>query len=720
MKNRLIIVLTSFVVLLSSLALANEPERGIAFSRKCLYRVELPRGKAALSNLSVAAWVKPELNDESLGFMTVGEPSQFFTFYTFRGATRMLVENSRTERSYAFALGPNPEPNVWTHYVGVYDGQTIKLYCNGKLVGMKSASTNAKDDSLDGVALILGAASPSGDRAFRGEMTDLALWSRALTANEVATVYEEGATHLHEDRIAFWNVASVSKDRQTLTSLTVDGAPQLVAQRFGERELLNEKDSGYRGLWYYNQKLNNEYVYKYSGGLGTYCANHYPFSVYRPEVDKTFFCYGGTDPDEKTLWHEVGVFDHKTRKVSRPTIILDKKTDDAHDNPVISVDEQGYVWIFSTSHGVMRPSFIHRSVRPYDISEFQRIDATKLVDGERVPMTNFSYLQIWNVQDYGFVAFFTTYDRKLVADVAPGSKAQRILAFMTSSDGIEWSEWRTLAAIEIGHYQNARVYVERNKTGANDKPKVKLGTAFNYHPATAKGTRGVGLNWRTNIYYMESDDLGKTWRNITGEPLATPILSSDSQALVRNYEAENLNVYITDLNYDAHGRPIIAYVTSKGFESGPEMGPRDFCVARWTGEKWEYSKVTEVDNNYEYAMLYPEDSTTGTLRLVGSFEDGPQEYNTGGEISQWISRDAGKTWFKEFQLTQKSAVNQCFPRRTINANPEFYAIWAEGDGRKPSSSQLRFSTKEGAVYELPREMQNDWESPTLVRSAQKE
>ena len=60
---------------------------------------------------------------------------------------------------------------------------------------------------------------------------------------------------------------------------------------------LNEKDTGYRGIWYMNQPSNDEYVYKYSGGLGTYCAKHQPFAVYSPEANKTFFCYGGTSND---------------------------------------------------------------------------------------------------------------------------------------------------------------------------------------------------------------------------------------------------------------------------------------------------------------------------------------------------------------------------------------------------------------------------------------
>ncbi|MCA9258204.1 MAG: hypothetical protein KDA61_03335, partial [Planctomycetales bacterium] len=117
-----------------------------------------------------------------------------------------------------------------------------------------------------------------------------------------------------------------------------------------EPNTLNQKDDGYRGIWYMNQPSHDEYVYKYSGGLGTYCAKHNPFAVYCPEADKTFFCYGGGAPDDnRRLFHMVSYFDHKTGTVPRPTLLLDKQTDDAHDNPVLSIDRNGYIWIFSTS-----------------------------------------------------------------------------------------------------------------------------------------------------------------------------------------------------------------------------------------------------------------------------------------------------------------------------------------------------------------------------------
>ena len=139
-------------------------------------------------------------------------------------------------------------------------------------------------------------------------------------------------------------------------------------------------------------------------------------------------------------------------EVPRPTILLDKKTGDAHDNPVISVDDEGYVWVFSTSHGTSRPSYIHRSTRPYDIGEFERVRATRLDGDERVPITNFSYMQAWHVTGQGFICFFTRYR----------DPAARTICCMTSRDGVNWS--RTTTA---GHDRRGALSSQhgRQKTG---------------------------------------------------------------------------------------------------------------------------------------------------------------------------------------------------------------------------------------------------------------
>ncbi|MFX0101536.1 MAG: BNR-4 repeat-containing protein, partial [Candidatus Hodarchaeota archaeon] len=179
---------------------------------------------------------------------------------------------------------------------------------------------------------------------------------------------------------------------------------------------LKELD-GYRGIWYYNQRSNDEYVYKYSGGLGTYCAKHIPLSFYSKDVNKTFFCYGGTSKRKNNLLHMISYYDHDTGMVPRPRMLLDKETSDAHDNPTLMLDDDGYIWIFSSSHGTSRPSYIHVSNEPHSIDAF-----------ELVFKGNFSYPQCWYLHDEGFLFLHTKY-----------FGGRRMLVSMRSIDGREWN-----------------------------------------------------------------------------------------------------------------------------------------------------------------------------------------------------------------------------------------------------------------------------------------
>ncbi len=433
------------------------------------------------------------------------------------------------------------------------------------------------------------------------------------------------------------------------------------------------KEDGYRGIWYYNQKLDNEYVYKYSGGLGTYCAKHLPIAIYAPEANKTFFCYGGTAKEERRLFEMVSYYDHKTGMVPRPTMLMDKQTSDAHDNPVLSIDEAGYLWIFISAHGTSRPAYIYKSDKPYSIDSFHLIL-------ER----NYSYPQPWYLPGRGFLFLQTLYQGK----PRPGRK----LFWQTSPDGITWSEPKPLAFVAQGHYQISWRY------------KDKVGTAFNYHP------ENKGLNWRTNLYYTETSDFGETWHTIQGQTLELPLEQTENIALIKNYEAEKRLVYLKDLNFDKNGNPVILYVTSGGFQSGPENDPRTWTIARWTGKEWDIRPITNSDNNYDTGCLHIEDD--GTWRLIAPTGTGPQPYNTGGEIELWISHDFGVNWMRERAITSGSPYNHTYCRKPVNAHPDFYAFWADGHGRQPSESRLYFCDRTGEkVFRLPPRMTNDFERP---------
>lgn len=468
-----------------------------------------------------------------------------------------------------------------------------------------------------------------------------------------------------------WQFLYAALGAAITSAVTLAGAVSVEAQT---RRL--ETADGFLGIWYANQPSGDEYRFKYSGGLATYPQQHVPIAVYSQEADKTFFCYGGRDRDRNRLLHMVSFFDHRTNQVARPRILLDKQTSDAHDNPTMQIDDDGYVWVFSNAHGTSRPSYIHRSSRPFAIEAFQRIRET-----------NFSYGQPWYVSGEGFVLLHTLY-----------KQGRRFLYVSRSVDGFEWERPRVLARVAEGHYQ---ISWRNGRT---------IGTAFNYHP------QGQGLNWRTNLYYMQTSDSGRTWQTAAGEPIELPLQRPINAALALEFESQDRLVYIKDLQFTIEGHPVILFLTSGGYASGPRNDPRIFTTARWTGSDWETGEVTCGDNNYDFASLYVEED--GMWRIIGTTEPGPQRYNTGGEVLMWISKDEGRNWSKHAQLTKDSPLNHTYPRRPVHAHSDFYALWADGHGREPSLSRLYFTDKAGThVRRLPERIEGEADriQPEIVR-----
>jgi hypothetical protein len=578
----------------------------------------------------------------------------------------MLVEGE--PGAYGYAQAKPPEPGEWAHYLGTYDGREARVYRNGRLEGrrpiaLKRASFRER--------LAVGAGPDSDERSVVGSLTDVRVWGRALGAEEARALFEgEEGGALGDRLLGRW----LTRATDTVVENRVAGGPPLVKFQPTLSTLQNRKADGFRGIWYYNQPSKSEYVYKYSGGLGTYCSSHSPFAWYSPEANKTFFCYGGTDATNSTLLHMASYYDHASGRVARPTLLLDKKTDDAHDNPVINLDDKGYVWIFSSSHGRGRPSYISRSARPYDVEQFQLMWTG-----------NFSYPQPMYYPGKGFLFVHTWY------------VAGRGNYVMTSDPGgTVWSERRQTAYIEEGHYQISATW-----KGA------KTGVAFNMHP------KGKGLNYRTNLYYMETDDFGATWKTASGAPLATPLAEKANPALVFEYQSKGRNVYLSDVQFDSQGRPLVMYVLSKGYESGPQNGPREWRIARWTGAAWQdIDTGIASGSNYDVGPLYVESDQR--WRIIGPTQLGPQPYNPGGEIAMWLSEDGGASWRMARQMTSGSERNHGYVRRPVNAHPDFYGFWADGHGRKPSESRLYFCNSKGDVFRLPVSMSGDFAAPEPV------
>lgn len=433
----------------------------------------------------------------------------------------------------------------------------------------------------------------------------------------------------------------------------------------------NFKADGYKGIWFTLGQFS-EYGDKYSGGLGTYTADHIPIAIYSPEVKRTFFVYGGTTTaNEKHLLIMISYFDHRTGMVPKPVIVYDKQgIDDPHDNAALSIDNEGYIWVFVSGRGRTRPGFIFKSRKPYNIDSFEMIREAEM-----------TYPQPWWVEGEGFLYLLTKYTKG------------RELYWSASADGRNWSTDQKLAGMG-GHYQVTNIHGN------------KLVSVFNYHP-------GGNVDKRTNIYAVQTGDMGKTWKTIDGKPFEPPLSDPHNPALIRDYEAEKKLVYINDLNFDSEGNPVILAIISNDYRPGPGGDPREWMIIHWKNGMWNFNKVCESTHNYDMGSLYIEKKF---WKIIGPTEAGPQRYGTGGEIALWISNDEGKTWEKSRNLTNESLCNHSYVRRPVNAHKDFYAFWADGDADKFSESHLWFSNKNGKkVYILPYEMNNDFEKPIRTK-----
>ena len=115
--------------------------------------------------------------------------------------------------------------DTWTHIVGTYDGSTIRIYKNGVLADSQEQATYSPGSHAISIGDdILGS---TIDDRWQGNLDEVKIWARALSANEVQTIYNNENSGLNFDGTAracnSCNGASIAAHSWELVGIPADG-----------------------------------------------------------------------------------------------------------------------------------------------------------------------------------------------------------------------------------------------------------------------------------------------------------------------------------------------------------------------------------------------------------------------------------------------------------------------------------------------------------------
>lgn len=390
-------------------------------------------------------------------------------------------------------------------------------------------------------------------------------------------------------------------------------------------------------------------------------------AAYAPDRQRTFFLYRGRLGDNNRPILMMSFYDHQLKKLARPRPIHPSCRIDRETYADFVLDDDEYMWVFvgSDKKGGGR---IYKSALPFSNAGF--FPVKKLT---------FARPEIIYKKEQGFLLFHTL----------PGHQNASGIFVSRSSDGLQWGKTRMLADIGAGHFYHAAV-------GEN-----RVGLVFNYWPE--KG----GRNLRTNLYYIQSHDFGRTWQTPDGHIFEEPLRQKDNPALIRDYESMKRVAFIKDITFDDYDNPVILYLSALGPEFEGRKIRRTWYTARWF-RGWRVSGLITSDDNRDNGSLFLE--AGNKWRIIAPTSPAGKKNVPGGEVVMWMSRDAGRSWWRT-TLTPEAEYNHNNVCRPLNANEDCYAFWADDACESSNGSNLYFGTQQGRVFRLPHRMKKPFVYP---------
>ena len=148
---------------------------------------------------TICAWCRPETLQGGLVNWSTGgnwaDERLVLAINTWAGAKQMLgcISNGRSAQRLRL---DNPEAGRWTHYALTFDGAVATTYQDG--VPLQAVRQSVVPD-VAGVPLWIGRCQGLGAEFFHGLIDEVGIWNRALSAQEVLSLYKAEAAARGKD-----------------------------------------------------------------------------------------------------------------------------------------------------------------------------------------------------------------------------------------------------------------------------------------------------------------------------------------------------------------------------------------------------------------------------------------------------------------------------------------------------------------------------------------
>ena len=336
-------------------------------------------------------------------------------------------------------------------------------------------------------------------------------------------------------------------------------------------------------------------------------------------------------------------YDPQTRRFTKP-VRIGPKNSDHHFSPIIWADESDYLHVL---HGCHRTPGTHlMSVEPVVAGA----SAVKWKEASQIA-PKLSYPTVYRVYDEKEVIAYRTnghtssWTFRISEDngktwVGP----EHDVINLDVTGRTDWSSYRTTLPSEDGRYLHM-VYVDY------DDYITELTPDRLYNP---RYDRVVGNDWKYNLSYVKIDLESHEVTNIDGKVLRTPIDIDYSKDHCLIWDTEGRGAGIPPvIALDAEGDPTFLHILSEG-----DLKTHGYYYVRREGGKWLRTRIHSSNHNWNGGYLVHDANGVIHAYLItgkGYLEGGYMDGRGGGSVEEWISKDKGRTWSKNRDLTPDRA-----------------------------------------------------------------